>query len=159
MQCDKWWVSLGWHADRLVAQIPLVSNARIWLHLICKETVYSHSFKEFYFHFQFLMKTTRHRSSDWRKIWAFQCHSVMTLFLAPLLMSWVFLLGEKIVKRKKCSEHTLFSAIFLSSRVRPVIFDWLSHVRRNHHLALKEVSIPISHLQVHQVGSEPTAEC
>lgn len=138
MRCDEQWVSLGWHADRLVAQIPLLSKARIWLHLICKETFYFHSFKEFYFYFQFLMKPTRQGCSDWRKIWAFQCYSVMTLFLAPLLMSRVFLLGEKIARWKKCSICTLFSAAFHSCGVRPVFLSWFSYVRRNHNFAEHE---------------------
>lgn len=60
------------------------------------------------------MKPTRRGCSDQRKIWAFQCHSVMTLFLAPLLMSWVFLFGEKNSKKEEMVyTYTVFSCISL----------------------------------------------
>lgn len=101
--------------------------------------------RNFIFISSFWWSQQRQGCSDQRKIWAFQCYSVMILFLAPLLMAWVFLLGEKIAGRKKCSIWTLFSAAFHSSGVRPVFLSYFSYVRRNHNFAEHEkmwVSLP-----------------
>lgn len=114
LQCsDEWWVSLGWHADRLVAQIPLLSNARIWLHLIHKETIYSHSFKEFYVYFQFLMMPARHRCSDWRKIWAFQWQSVMTFSCSLTDVMSLSAWWKTSKKEEMVYTYTVFSCISL----------------------------------------------